>query len=238
MKRIFIAELGINAHGDFQKMLRMCKKAQECGATYVKGQYYNPHKILGKAHPALQEALESQFSRQQHEQIAAYCRTIDIHYGVSIFTPYDLGWLDGFSVFHKVASRMNKNQEFLAKIEQCKKITFMSVQPEMGTKVPERFKLMWCIREYPTVKGDILKYPYGPNFGLSSHCPDPSATKYAIEHGAIVLENHLCESREENGCDIPSSLTFEEYATLIKEVSSMGSGDAVSRIEVPKLRKK
>jgi|ERR1051326_5578224 N-acetylneuraminate synthase len=216
-KIISIAEIGVNHHGDIEKAKRMCSKAHDAGATYIKSQYYNPYKVLGKNHPDLNYALQCQFTRQQHEEIARYCRSFGAHYGLAVFSPGDVGWLDGFSVFHKIASRMNQNQEFIAKIDSCKKITFMSIQPELSVRIPERFKLMWCVREYPTVKEDIMKYPY-TGFGLSSHCPDPSATLYAVNHGATVIENHLVESREEKGCDVSSSLTFEEYAKLLKEV--------------------
>lgn len=225
MKITFIAELGINAHGDLEKMKRMCAKAHEAGATYIKGQYYNPFKVLGAKHPELNYALKCQFTRQQHEELYRYCESLGAIYGVSIFTPGDIGWVNGFSKFHKIASRMNQNQEFIAQIEACKKPTFMSIQPDQGIRIPQRFKLMWCIREYPSFKSDILKYPYNQHLGLSSHCPDSSATVEAIKLGAIVVENHLCESKDEDGCDISSSLTFQDYAKLIKEVTGMSNGN-------------
>lgn len=224
-KITFIAEIGINHHGDINKAKRMCSKALDCGATYVKSQYYNPYRVLGPKHPELDYALQCQFTRQQHEEIYKYCLSIGAIYGVSVFSPGDVGWVNGFSKYHKIASRMNTNQEFINKIESCKKITFMSIQPEQGVRIPQRFKLLWCIREYPSFKSDIIKYPYNQNFGLSSHCPDPSVTVEAIRMGARVVENHLCESKEESGCDISSSLTFKEYAKMIKEVMGMNDGN-------------
>ena len=237
---IWIAELGVNAHGDIEKMKRMCSKAYDAGATYIKGQYYNPYRVLGRQHPDLNYALQCQFTRQQHEEIARYCRSFGAHYGISVFTPYDVGWLDGFVVFHKIASRMNRNAEFIARIDQCKKITFMSIQPDtVDQRIPDRFKLMWCVREYPTFKEDILKYPYNRQYGLSSHCPDSSATFSAINLGAQVIENHLCESREEKGCDISSSLTFEEYKDLIRRVQGMNNGNVqMSKSELLETHKK
>lgn len=218
---IFIAELGINAHGDIEKMKRMCEKAHRAGASYIKGQYYNPRKVLGLNHPHLQYALQCQFSRSQHEEISRYCRSLSAHYFVSVFDVGDVSWVDRFSPVLKIASRMNKNQEFISKIDDCKKMTFMSIQPEQGIRIPDRFKLMWCVRDYPTRKEIILEYPYSKDFGLSSHCPDWTATLEAIKHGATVVENHLCESREEEGCDISSSLTFEEYESLISTVKQL-----------------
>ena len=215
MKGIWIAEVGINHHGDIEKAKRMASKALDAGATYVKFQYYNPVQVLGRNHPDLQYAQQCYFTRLQHEDIKHYCDSIGAKYLVSVFNVGDIGWADKLCSAHKIASRMNKNAEFIAKIEHCKKPTFMSVQPESGVRIPDRFKLMWCIREYPSVKEDIIKYPYW-DIGLSSHCPDPSATEWAFNHGARVIENHVAESREEEGCDISSSLTLAEYTKLIK----------------------
>lgn len=216
----FIAELGLNAHGDFEKMRRMAHKALEAGATHIKGQFYNPYRVLGKDHPALNYALQCQFTRQQHEQLAKEFP----NYFVSVFNVGDIGWADSFCKVHKVASRMNRNQEFIAKLEACKKPTLMSVQPEcQGIRIPDRFKLMWCVREYPTPLEEIKKYTYNKNFGLSSHCPSPEALKYALSKGAEVIEAHVCESREEEGCDISSSLTFEEFQNAISTGKFHGS---------------
>lgn len=210
---IWIAEIGINHHGNIDKAKRMALKAMECGATYIKFQYYNPERVLGHKHPDLQYAKQCYFSRQQHEELRKF---IGEKYLVSVFNVGDIGWANSLCSAHKIASRMNTNTEFISKIEDTKKPVFMSIQPELGIRIPERFRLMWCIREYPSFKEDVLKYPYNKHFGLSSHCPDPSATLEAVKQGAEVIENHVCESREELGCDISSSLTLDEYQILIK----------------------
>lgn len=212
---IYIAEIGINHDGDMVKAKRMASKALDCGATYVKFQYYSPEKVLGRDHPALQYAKQCYFSRMEHEELRKY---VGPQYMVSVFNVGDVGWADTLCSAHKIASRMNTSQEFISKIEQTKKPVFMSIQPGLGVRIPKRFNLLWCVREYPAVKEDILKYPYD-GFGLSSHCPDWKATKEAIELGATVVENHICESRQEEGCDKSSSLTLEEYEKLIVSTS-------------------
>lgn len=215
----WIAEIGINHHGDFDKAKRMIQKAKECGATAVKFQKYNPIKLLGKNSPYLKDAY--QFSWKELTELSSFSKQLSIKFGCSVFDINDVPIVDRISDYHKIASRMNRNQEFISKIEKCKKLTFMSIQPDMGTKVPERFKLMWCITQYPTLKEDILKYPYNKDFGLSSHCPDISVIEYAIEKGAKVIEVHVCEDKNEVGCDISSSITFDNLKRLI----SMGNGN-------------
>lgn len=217
-----IAELGINAHGDFDKMKRMCLKAHNAGADYIKGQFYNPYRVLGKEHPDLNYALKCQFTRQQHEELAEYCQELGTPYFVSVFDVGDIGWADRFCEVHKVASRMNRNAEFISRIDRCKKPTFMSIQPSLGIRIPARFKLMWCLREYPSTKEQILDYPYTAKLGLSSHCPDWTAALVAVKRGAVSIEQHICESRNEPGCDISSSITFEELKNLVDEVRKNG----------------
>lgn len=216
MKNTFIAELGINAHGNPEKMLRMISKAVDSGATYIKGQFYEPVKVLGATHPELRYAIKCQFSKGQHETFAKYAESLGGRYFVSVFNPLDVKWASQFGVM-KVASRMNKNQEFLAKVNATHLPTFMSVQPELSIKKAynKRFSLLWCVREYPTSKEAILQYPYR-GFGLSSHCPDPSASFEAYKAGCHVFENHICEAKDEVGCDIGSSIDFKEYAALIE----------------------
>lgn len=216
MKPTFIAELGINHHGNPEKMMRMIAKSVDCGATYVKSQLYSPVKVLGRTHPDFQYATQCQFSKPQHETFAKYASSLGGHYFVSVFDVKDVEWASQFGVM-KIASRMNQNQEFLAKVNNLHLPTYMSVQPQItvNKRYSKRFALLWCIRKYPSTKEEILQYPY-KGFGLSSHCPDPYASVEAYKLGARVFENHICEAKDELGCDIPASIDFKDFTQLIK----------------------
>lgn len=211
-KPILIAELGINSAGDFNKAKLMISKALASGATYCKGQLYDPIKLLGSKSPYLEEATKAQFTKQQHEDLAKFGNSIGIKYFVSVFDVRDVEWASRFGLM-KIASRMNRSSSFVAAVEKCKLPTFMSVQPDVDIRVPERFKLLWCVPKYPTSKEEILKYPYD-NFGLSTHCPDITATLEAIKLGARIIEHHVCIDKNDIGCDISSSITFEDFKKL------------------------
>lgn len=216
-KTIWIAELGINAHGDATKMMRMISKSIDSGATLIKGQYYNPYTVLGIKHPELLYAIKCQFSKEYHEDFAKYAESLGGKYFVSVFNPKDVDWASQFG-YMKIATRMNKKQEFIRLVDHTKLPVFMSVQPNLTIRkeYSKRFNLMWCVEgKYPSTKEDILSYPY-EGFGLSSHCPDPAASLEAWQNGARVIENHLVESEDETGCDVSSSLDFSQYAALIK----------------------
>jgi sialic acid synthase SpsE len=215
-KSIWIAEIGINHHGNMDKAFRMIERAKDCGATFAKFQFYEPTKTLGRDNPALAYAKSCYLSKPQHETLKRHCDNVGINYLVSVFDIRDVQWAASLCKAMKIATRMNKRQDFIREVDKTKLPVFMSVQPELTIRreYQKRFSLMWCVSKYPTSKEEVLSYPYS-GFGLSSHCPDPTATLEAYYKGARVFENHLAESRDELGCDIPSSITFDEYKKLI-----------------------
>lgn len=202
----------------YEKALRMIYEAKECGATAVKFQKYNPIELLGKSSPYLKDA--HQFSWQELTDLSEAAHQWGLLFGCSVFNVNDIPIADRIVDFHKIATRMNRRADFIARIDQCKKPTYMSVQPNVDQHIPDRFKLLWCIAEYPSLKEDILKYPY-QNIGLSSHCPDWTATYEAVKLGARVIENHVCLSKEDQGCDISSSLDFAAYKALLNEIQGL-----------------
>lgn len=215
-KVTLICEIGVNHFGGFERACTMIQKAAECGADAVKFQKYNPVKVLGPNHPALNDAY--QLSWKELTELSMYAHQLRLQFGCSVFDVNGIPIVDKISDFHKIASRMNQNQEFIARIDKCKKPTYISIQPDTTSqRIPDRFQLLWCIPEYPSLKSEILKYPY-QGYGLSSHCPDITATLEAIRLGARVVEHHVCFSREEKGCDISSSITFDELRQLRESV--------------------
>lgn len=216
MRVTTICEIGINHHGSLDKAKRMIRESAILGVDYVKGQFYDPVRILGRAHPALAEAQFSQFKPSQHEELAKWAETLGTKYFVSVFDVKDVKWAAQFGAM-KIASRMNTRQEFIDAVDDTLLPTYMSVQPMQRAMIPLRFRLLWCVRNYPSRKEEVLQYPYR-GFGLSSHCPDWSATFEAVKLGAHTIENHVCEASDEVGCDISSSLNFADYAKLLTAV--------------------
>lgn len=217
-KCTFIAEIGINHAGNMEKAFRMVDSAKRCGADFAKFQYYDPVKVLGRKHPALKYALQCYFTKEEHETLWQYCQSVGIDYLVSVFDVKDIVWADTLCTAHKIATRMNQKQDFIEAIAKTGKPIFMSVSPDIQVKKQylDKFQLMWCIPgKYPSDIDEVLAYPY-EGFGLSSHCPDPRASLEAYHKGCRLFENHLVESKTETGCDVSSSIDFQEYKALIK----------------------
>lgn len=214
-----IAEIGVNHFGQYEKALRMVHQAKVCGATAVKFQKYDPIRVLGRNSPYLKDA--HQLSWKELTELSKEAHKLGLQFGCSVFDINDIPIVTRISDFHKIATRMNTRADFISKIENTKLMTFMSVQPELGVRIPDRFKLLWCIKgKYPSTKEEVLDYPYG-DIGLSSHCPDWTATLGAVKEGAQWIENHVAESLNEDGCDISSSLSFEDYGRLLAEIKTL-----------------
>lgn len=220
MKPFFIAEIGINHHGDFDKALRMVAKAADSGADLAKFQYYDPIKVLGADHPALEYAVNCQFSRLQHEFLASYCGKKGIKYGVSVFDVNDIPWAASLSYVMKVASRMNTNQEFIKKCIETDRGVVMSIQSYAQCHPIYKIHYMWCRTQYPANPIDALNHIFDEKHGLSSHCPDWIVSYEAFTRGARLFENHVTEDKTEKGCDISSSLDFNDYTNLIKTIKA------------------
>jgi sialic acid synthase SpsE len=216
MKPLFIAEIGINHHGDFEKALRMIDKAKKAGAHVAKFQHYDAVKVLGADHPALEYASNCQFSKLQHEKLKDHCDQRGIEYLVSVFDVADIAWANGLCQGHKIASRMNHNRDFIKAIQATHKPVLMSIQKPEERRDYANFSFMWCVRDYPCAKAKALDFVFNERYGLSSHCPDWTVIPDAYKLGARVFENHVVESLEEDGCDVASSLSFEDYEKAIK----------------------
>ena len=222
MQSIFISELGLNHGGSLSKAFRMIDLSKTAGATICKFQHYDALDVLGKDHPALDYAASCQFTRQEHEALKKHCDKIGIEYLVSVFDIKDIEWAASLCKRMKVASRMNQNLEFLSYIDRTKLPVIMSIQPEFNLRKTyrDRWYFMWCVRQYPAMYQEVMNFPFSYKYGLSSHCPDWNVIPDAFDKGARIFESHVCESRKEIGCDISSSLTFEELKKAVDSVKA------------------
>jgi sialic acid synthase SpsE len=211
-KVTIIAELGINHDGNFDKALQMILSAQAAGVSIVKFQHYDALSLLGPSSPYLAYAASCQFTKGQHEELASFCNTVGMEYMVSVFDINDVVWADSLCKRHKVASRMNQNQEFISALIATGKEVIISINE--FTQFRPGLRNMFCITKYPTPAAELENLPCNKVLGLSSHCPDIAPTLKAISQGATVVEHHVTFSREDKGCDHSSSITFDELAQL------------------------
>jgi N,N'-diacetyllegionaminate synthase len=218
-----IAELGINHNGSFDKALKMILAAKAAGVSIVKFQHYDALKLLGPISPYLEYATLCQFTKLQHEALKSFCDDVGMEYLVSVFDIADVPWADSLCKRHKVASRMNQNQDFIKALIDTGKEVIISLQKfNRPTSLTPKFRYMYCITEYPTLEEKLENLPCNKFLGLSSHCPSIQPTLKAISQGAIIVEHHVTFSRDDEGCDQSSSITFDELAQLNRFANKLG----------------
>jgi N,N'-diacetyllegionaminate synthase len=220
MSVTLIAEIGVNHDGDLEKAKRMVLAAKDAGVTIVKFQHYDPFKLLGPLSPYLTYATQCQFSKEQHEELKRFCDSVGAEYLVSVFDIADVRWADSLCKRHKVASRMNRDQEFISALLKTDKPVIISTQsydplPLYGVDY------MFCITEYPTNLDRMANLPCNNRLGLSSHCPSIAPSLKAVAQGAKIIEHHVTFDRNEPGCDKSSSITFDELKQLNRWANEM-----------------
>ena len=224
MTPYIICEAGVNHSGNLDYAKQQIDVAAECGASVVKFQHYDALKLLGSTSPYLEYATKCQIGRDKHEELAKYCEHAGIPYAVSVFDVLDLEWAASLSPFIKVASRMNQDESFIAKALTLKKPVIMSVQ-KMPEVIDPRIAYMFCVTNYPSTEEDYAYFPYSAKFGISSHCPEADPSLKAAWAGARLFENHLALSKEDEGCDITSSIIPSDYGVMCRIIKAIASND-------------
>lgn len=230
----FIAELGINHGGDMHLAQDMIVAAKISGADIAKFQRYNPLKILGKDSPYLEEASKAQFTQDQHKLLKEFCDHVDIEYCCSVFHEEDIPFFESIGMKrYKIASRSVNDLILLRAIKATGKPAIASNGlDKLLTNVKAIFEpraklsVLECISQYPTQLGTMkelllrklviedFSYPNKID-GISSHCPSILPTLAAILYGASIIEHHVRFSWQRVGCDMSSSITFEQLKSLI-----------------------
>jgi N,N'-diacetyllegionaminate synthase len=241
-RAFLIAEIGINHGGSLGAAKRMVQLAKDAGADMAKFQLYRPAVILGKSSPYFAEASNAQLKKADHVELKAFCESIGIEYGVSLFHVDHILWAEQIGLKrYKVASRSITDMGLLNAINKTKKPVIISTGMAIARDVKKALQwtdecasqtLLYCVSAYPTLlknmslSGAQFYEQFVPRVGISSHCPNIAPAIAAVARGASVVEHHVCFSRNDAGCDVPSSLTFEEFhqmSTIIRDLEKMSA---------------
>lgn len=229
-----IAELGINHGGSMDTAKKMIERAKWANADIAKFQFYDPLRVLGKDSPHLAEAKKCQFTWKQHLELKAHCEKVGIEWMVSLFHPEHVPLAEEAGMKrYKIASRAALDTKLRFDIAQTGKPVILSsglLPEDQKQYLPAIFKnnpltVLYCVAEYPTEKErlhfeDMLSLKtISQNIGFSSHCPDISAAVDAVRHGATVIEQHVVLDKRQAGCDVSSSITFEDLKRLTDSVN-------------------
>ena len=273
MKIIIIAEIGINHNGDIDLAKKMIKAAKNCGADLVKFQKRDINLVYtqdflkekrdspwGKTQFDQKNGLE--FSEKEYDIIDQYCKEIKIGWFASAWDLNSLKFLDKYNFkYHKIASAMIVDKNFLNEVSKRKKHTFISTGMSTDENIKAAidifkknkcsFELMHCVSAYPFDPKyanlqliNIMKKRYNCNVGYSGHEKSGLAISYAAAaQGITSLERHFTTDRTLYGSDQAASITTEGFTRLvggvrlIEEAFNKNEKKVVLDIEKPVAKK-
>jgi len=271
MSIFFIAEVGINHNGDMGICKELIDVAVDAGCDAVKFQKRDINRVYtqefldsprespwGKTQRAQKEGLE--FSKQQYEEIAAYCASKGIDWFASAWDTNSQSFLRQFDCkFNKIASAMIVYHDLLRMVAEEGMHTFISTGMSTYDDIQAAvdifrdagcpFELMHTVSTYPMRDQDAnlrlintLRDRYQCNVGYSGHEVGLAISYAAAAMGITSLERHITLDRAMYGSDQASSVEPSGLRQLVGAVrkieNAMGDGEKrVIDSEVPIARK-
>ena len=249
-KPFLIAEIGINHNGDIKIAKKLIKNAKDCGFDSVKFQKRTIDLVYDKktldsfrespwGTTTREQKLGLEFEKTQYDEIDKYCKEIDIEWFASAWDIKSIEFLDNYELkYHKIASAMIVDQNFLNEISKRGKHTFISTgmstkeDIDNAVKIFKKnkcsFELMHCFSTYPMDHKDAnlvtikaLKKEYKCNVGYSGHENGVAVSLGALFFDISSLERHITLDRSMYGSDQSASLEFNGMKNLNESINKI-----------------
>lgn len=268
MQNYIIAEVGINHNGSIELAKELILKAKDAGCHAVKFQKRDIESVYSKeeldaprespwgtTNRQQKEGLE--FSADQYKELFNYTKSLGLDFGVSCWDTKSVDVIEN-SIdvdFHKIASALLTNKEFLNKMNETKKPIIVSTGMTTKEEISKAMGLLnnvkyilACTSTYPT-KADELNLNYiltlkneypSIKTGFSNHYNGHDACVIAAALGADCIEFHITKDRTMYGSDQAASI--ENAASLVQAINQakLMTGDGIKKIyesEKPILKK-
>lgn len=245
-----IGEIGINHNGDINIAKNLITEAKLAGFKSVKFQkrtidyVYSKEELdaqrespWGTTNRQQKEGLE--FSSIEFDQINDFCKTNEILWSASAWDVKSLEFLDKYNLsFHKIASPMIIDKEFLKEVASRKIYTFISTgmsnleNIEYAVNIFREheclFELMHCVSIYPLESEKVnlstieeLKKKFNCKVGYSGHENGIAISIAAAALGATSIERHITLDRAMYGSDQSASLEPAGFRNLIGAIKKI-----------------
>lgn len=249
----FIAEIGINHNGDMELARKLVQVASVAGADAVKFQKREPDICVPESQKQilretpwgemtyLEYKKRLEFSREQYLELKTLSHELKMDFSASAWDLPSLDFMNDIGVdFHKVASALATNEEFVRTVAQSDLPIFLStgmMNLEMMDKSVETVRgasnvtLLHTVSTYPSKESDLnlslipwMRDRYGLPVGYSGHESSLSPSIVAAAMGASAIERHITLDRAMWGTDHAASLNPQG---LIQLVGSLKKVDTV-----------
>lgn len=265
-KTFIIAEIGINHNGDINLAKKLILSAKKAGADAVKFQKRDIESVYskeflesfrespwGKTQRKQKEGLE--FNLSEYKKLYSLCAKNNIEMFFSAWDFKSIGFISKFNIkYNKIASAMLIDENFLKKIAEMKKYTFISTgmsdlktikkAVEIFKKAKCKFELMHCVSTYPAQDNSLnlkaiqtLSDKFNCNVGYSGHETGVVTSVAAVAMGATSIERHITLDRTMYGSDQSASLEIRGFTEMVSQIRkielALGNGkrDKVSKDE-------
>jgi len=250
MKPYLIAEIGINHNGDVEIAKKLIDQSKDAGFDAVKFQKRHIETVYSKEQ--LDSPRESpwgkttreqkyglEFEKKEYDEIDKYCKEKNIEWFASAWDIQSLEFLDQFDLkYHKIASAMIIDQNFLIEVSKRKKHTFISTGMSQTRDIDNAvnifrngncsFELMHCVSTYPMKIEDAnlatihqLKEKYKCDVGYSGHENGIAISVCASVLGATSIERHITLDRTMYGSDQSASIEFDGMKKMVGQIGVM-----------------
>jgi N-acetylneuraminate synthase len=254
-KLYIISEIGINHNGDMNLAKELILKSKEAGCHAVKFQKRDIDSVYTKEE--LDAARESpwgktnreqkvglEFSAEKYKELYDYTKSLGMDFGVSCWDTKSVDLIDNvINVdFHKVASALLTNKEFLEKLNETGKPVIVSTGMSTQQQIDSAMKvlknvthILACTSTYPT-KPEELNLKYIQNLknsypeitvGFSNHYSGHDACVASVILGAECVEFHITKDRTMYGSDQAASIenAKELVDGMNKALLMLGTGE-------------
>lgn len=243
-----IAEIGINHNGDLNLAKQLMKMSRDCGADSVKFQKRVPEVCVPKSQSSLlretpwgemtylEYKKRLEFGREEYDEIDSFSKDLGIPWSASAWDVGSLEFLDEYALpFHKVASALNENHDFLREVASRGIPTLVSTGMTTMNNIENIVKifdnsrthltLLHCVSVYPSLEEDLnlmlittLRDRFSVPVGYSGHEASVTPSVMAAALGASVIERHVTLDRAMWGTDQAGSLEEEGLRRLVSMV--------------------
>ncbi len=249
-KPFLIAEIGINHNGNLDIAKQLIDIAVKNKFDAVKFQKRDINSVYSQeildtprespwGITTREQKIGLEFDQKEYDEIDLYCKKNSIHWFASAWDLNSLNFLDNYSLkFHKIASAMIVDLNFLEEVSKRNKHTFistgMSTEKEIDRAVEIfrdnkcSFELMHCVSTYPMNIEDAnlstinqLKEKYKCDVGYSGHENGVVVSLAALMLGITSLERHITLDRTMYGSDQAASLEPKGINFLSESIEKM-----------------
>ena len=271
MSTYIIAEIGINHNGDMDLAKELIYDSFHAGCDAVKLQKRDIESVYTKEEldtprespfgTTTREQKEGiEFSIEQYKELQTYTQELGLDFIVSCWDKKSLDLVEEHLdvKYHKVASAMATDKEFLEKLNDTGKPVILSVGMCTDDEVQAAMDILnnveyvlACTSTYPTKAEEInlryvetLKRLYpDTKVGFSNHYNGMDACVGSVVLGAECVEFHITKDRTMYGSDQPASIQdVDDLVDAVRKMELM-VGDGIKVVygsEIPiaaKLRK-